>query len=62
MKEELLKLIIKKQYTKLKNFITEMNIQDVAEILSDWAICPKLLPSIVFNFSSKIFSNLLTNV
>lgn len=35
MKEELLKLIIKKQYTKLKNFITEMNIQDVAEILSD---------------------------
>ena len=35
MKEELLKLIIKKQYTKIKNFITEMNIQDVAEILSD---------------------------
>lgn len=35
MKEELLKLIIKKQYTKVKNLITEMNIQDVAEILSD---------------------------
>lgn len=35
MKEELLKLIIKKQYTKVKKLITEMNIQDVAEILSD---------------------------
>lgn len=35
MKEELLKLIIKKQYTKVKNLIVEMNIQDVAEILSD---------------------------
>ena len=35
MKEELLKLIIKKQYTKVKKIITEMNIQDVAEILSD---------------------------
>lgn len=35
MKEELLKLIIKKQYTKVKKQITEMNIQDVAEILSD---------------------------
>ena len=35
MKEELLKLIIKKQYTKVKNLITEMNIQDVVEILSD---------------------------
>ena len=35
MKEELLKLIIKKQYTKVKNIIKEMNVQDVAEILSD---------------------------
>lgn len=35
MKEELLKLIIKKQYTKVKKLITEMNIQDIAEILSD---------------------------
>lgn len=35
MKEELLKLIIKKQYTKVKKLTTEMNIQDVAEILSD---------------------------